>query len=84
MTVSEISLVVIAICMVFISLSVVGIAIAMYRLLKKFEESVDTVNNQLRPAVIELKKTVSNLTQAFQMVNDTVSFIRKFRKKEKK
>ncbi|GAB6076507.1 hypothetical protein [Desulfurobacterium crinifex] len=81
MVVAEISLAVIAVCMVVITIASVGLATVTYRLLKKFEESVDTVNNQLRPAVIELKKTVLNLTEAFQMVNDTVSFIRKFRKK---
>ena len=84
MVVAEISLTVIAVCMVVITVALVGLAIATYKLLKKFEESVDTVNNQLRPAVIELKKTILNLTEAFQMVNETVLFIKKLRKKEKK
>ena len=84
MVVAEISLTVIAVCMVVITIALVVLAVATYRLLKKFEESVDTVNNQLRPAVIELKKTVLNLTEAFQMVNETVSFIRKFRKRQGK
>ena len=84
MVVAEISLTVIAACMVVITIALVVLAVATYRLLKKFEESVDTVNNQLRPAVIELKKTVLNLTEAFQMVNETVLFIKKLRKKEKK
>jgi hypothetical protein len=84
MVVAEISLTVIAVCMVVITVALVGLAIATYKLLKKFEESVDTVNNQLRPAVIELKKTVLNLTEAFQMVNETVSFVKKLRKKREK
>jgi len=84
MVVAEISLTVMAVCMVVITIALVVLAVATYRLLKKFEESVDTVNNQLRPAVIELKKTVLNLTEAFQMVNETVLFIKKLRKKEKK
>ncbi len=84
MVVAEISLTVIAVCMVVITIALVVLAVATYKLLKKFEESVDTVNNQLRPAVIELKKTILNLTEAFQMVNETVSFIRKFRKRQGK
>ncbi len=84
MVVAEISLTVIAVCMVVITIALVILAVATYKLLKKFEESVDTVNNQLRPAVIELKKTVLNLTEAFQMVNETVTFIKRLKKKREK
>jgi len=85
MTVSEVALTVIAVCMVLITLGTIVISIALYKLLKKLEESVDTVNNQLRPAILELKKTIFNVTEAFQIVEGFVSSVKKFkRKKERK
>jgi predicted PurR-regulated permease PerM len=85
MTVSEVALTVIAVCMVLITLGTIVISIALYKLLKKLEESVDTVNNQLRPAILELKKTILNVTEAFQIVEGFVSSVKKFkRKKERK
>ncbi|TCK06249.1 hypothetical protein [Phorcysia thermohydrogeniphila] len=84
MTVSEVALSVIAVCMVLITIGTIVISVALYRLLKKLEESVDTVNNQLRPAVLELKKTVLNVTEAFQIVEGFVSSVRKFRRKKDK
>ena len=83
MIVEEIALTVIAVCMVVITVGIVVISVATFKLLGKLEESVDTVNNQLRPAVLELKKTIMNITEAFQMVSDVVSLARKYRKKKK-
>jgi predicted PurR-regulated permease PerM len=83
MTVLEVALTVIAVCMVIITVGVMVISVAAFKLLKKLEESVDTVNNQLRPAVIELKKTIINVTEAFQMVGSFVSAVKKFGKKKK-
>ncbi len=84
MGVGEIALVVIAVCMVLITIGCMAISFFLYRLLRKLEESVDTVNSQLRPAVIELRNTIKNLTETFRIVNDFVSLTKRFRKKEKK
>jgi len=84
MTVSEVALTVIAVCMVLITIGVIVISVAAFKLLKKLEESVDTVNNQLRPAVVELKNTVLNVTEAFRMVGSFVSTVKKFGKKKEK
>jgi len=81
MVVGEGALVVIALCMVILTIALIVLTVVSYRLLKKLEESIDTVNNQLRPAVLELKKTILTLTEAFQIVNDFVSITKRFRKK---
>ena len=81
MVVGEGALVVIALCMVILTFALIVLTVVSYRLLKKLEESIDTVNNQLRPAVIELKKTILTFTEAFQIVNDFVSITKRFRKK---
>ena len=80
-TLIAIDLTVIAICFVVMAVGVVVLSVVGYRLLKKLEESVDTVNNQLKPAVIELKTTISSITEALQVVSSSISFVKKFKKK---
>ncbi len=82
MTLVELDLTVIAVCSVLVTLGVLTLVFVSYRLLKKMEESVDTVNNQLRPAVIELKKTILSLTEAFKIVNDFVNLTKRIRRKK--
>ena len=80
-TLIAIDLTVIAICFIVMAVGVVVLSVVGYRLLKKLEESVDTVNNQLKPAVIELKTTISSITEALQVVSSSISFVKKFKKK---
>ncbi len=84
MFIGEGALVVIAICMVILTIAFIFLAVATYRLLKKLEESVDTVNYQLKPAVLELRKTILTFTEAFQIVNDFVSITKKLKRGGKK
>ncbi len=79
----EVALVVIAVCMIIITVGCIVISFLLYRLLKKLEESVDTVNSQLKPAVIELRNTITTFTEAFKIVNDFVSLTKRFRKKSR-
>ncbi|MEO2082822.1 MAG: hypothetical protein ABGX12_02210 [Desulfurobacteriaceae bacterium] len=82
MTLVELDLTVIAVCSVLVTLGVLTLVFVSYRLLRKMEESVDTVNNQLRPAVIELKRTILSLTEAFKIVNDFVNLTKRLRRKK--
>ncbi len=84
MFIGEGALVVIAICMVILTIAFIFLAVTTYKLLKKLEESVDTVNYQLKPAVLELKKTILTFTEAFQIVNDFVSITKKLKRGGKK
>jgi len=74
MTLIEFDLTVIAVCLSLITVSILVLAITAYRLLKKLEEGVDTINNQLRPAVI-------SLAESLRMVNSLLSFPKKLSKK---
>ncbi len=80
-TLIAIDLTVIAICFIVMAVGVVVLSVVGYRFLKKLEESVDTVNNQLKPAVVELKTTISSITEALQVVSSSISFVKKFKKK---
>lgn len=75
-------LTVIAVCSVAITVGIVVLLVIAYRVLKKVEESVDTVNNQLKPAVLELKATVSSITESLQVVSSTLSFVKKLKGKK--
>ena len=80
-TLIAIDLTVIAICFVVMAVGVVVLSVVGYRLLKKLEESVDTVNNQLKPAVVELKTTISSITEALQVISSSISFVKRFKRK---
>ncbi len=76
-----IDLTVIALCFVAITVGIVVLSVIGYRVLKKLEESVDTVNNQLKPAVLELKSTISSITESLQVVSSSLSFVKKLKRK---
>lgn len=76
-----IDLTVIAFCFVVMAVGVVVLTVVGYRLLKKVEEGVDTVNNQLKPAVLDLKETITTINESLKVVSSSVSFLRKFKKK---
>jgi len=75
-------LTVIAICFVAMTVGVIVLSVVGYRILKKLEESVDTVNNQLKPTVLELKATISSITESLQVVSSTLSFVKKLKGKK--
>ncbi|WP_456341664.1 hypothetical protein [Thermovibrio sp.] len=80
MTLIEFDLTVITVCFVLITVFLLTLLVVLYRLLKKLEESVDTVNSQLKPAVYEVRSTVKNLTESFQRVNSLLSFAKRFKR----
>jgi uncharacterized protein YoxC len=80
MTLIEFDLTVITVCFVLITVFLLALLIVLYRLLKKVEESVDTVNSQLKPALYEVRSTVKNLTESFQRVNSLLSFAKRFKR----
>ncbi len=80
MTLIEFDLTVIAVCFVLITVFLLVLLVVLYRLLKKVEESVDTVNSQLKPAIYELKSTVMSLSDSFQRVNSLFSFAKRFKR----
>lgn len=81
-TLIAVDLTVIAICFVAITVGIVVLSVVGYRLLKKVEESVDTVNTELKPAVLELKSTISSITESLQVVSSSLSFVRKLKRKK--
>ncbi len=81
-TLIAVDLTVIAICFVAITVGIVVLSVVGYRLLKKVEESVDTVNTELKPAVLELKSTISSITESLQVVSSSFSFVRKLKRKK--
>jgi len=80
MTLIEFDLTVITVCFVLITVFLLALLVVLYRLLKKVEESVDTVNSQLKPALYEVRSTVKNLTESFQRVNSLLSFAKRFKR----
>ena len=80
-TLIAIDLTVIAVCFIVMAVGVVVLSVVGYRILKKLEESVDTVNNQLKPAVVELKAVIDSITESLQAVSSTISFLRKLKRK---
>ncbi len=80
-TLIAIDLTVVAVCFIVMAVGVVVLTVVGYRILKKLEESVDTVNNQLKPAVVELKAVISSITESLQAVSSTISFLRKLKGK---
>jgi hypothetical protein len=76
-------LTVIAVCSVLITVGLIAVLIVVYRILGKLEEGVDTVNSQLRPAVIDLKKTIVSITENLKVVSGALSFVGKFKKSKK-
>ncbi len=80
-TLIAIDLTVIAICFIATTIATVVLAVVGYRILRKLEESVDIVNTQLKPAVLELKGAIVSVTEIIQSVVAPLSFIRNFKKK---
>ncbi len=80
-TLIAIDLTVIAVCFIVMAVGVVVLSVVGYRILKKLEESVDTVNSQLKPAVVELKAVIDSITESLQAVSSTISFLRKLKRK---
>jgi cell division protein FtsB len=83
MTLIEFDLTVIAVCSVLITVFLVALLLVLYRLLKKVEVSVDTVNNQLKPAIMQLKENLTALSSSLQTVNSLFSFTRRFKREKK-
>jgi len=81
-TLIAVDLTVIALCFVAITVGIVVLSVIGYRLLKKVEESVDTVNAELKPAVLELKSTISSITESLQVVSSSLSFVKKLKRKK--
>ena len=81
-TLIAVDLTVIAVCFVAITVGIVVLSVIGYRLLKKVEESVDTVNAELKPAVLELKSTISSITESLQVVSSSLSFVKKLKRKK--
>ncbi len=80
-TLIAIDLTVIAVCFIVMAVGVVVLSVVGYRILKKLEESVDTVNSQLRPAVVELKAVIDSITESLQAVSSSISFLKKLKRK---
>ncbi len=80
-TLIAIDLTVIAVCFIVMAVGVVVLSVVGYRILKKLEESVDTVNSQLKPAVVELKAVIDSITESLQAVSSTISFLMKLKRK---
>ena len=80
-TLIAIDLTVIAVCFIVMAVGVVVLSVVGYRILKKLEESVDTVNSQLKPAVVELKAVIDSITESLQAVSSTISFLKKLKRK---
>jgi len=83
MTLIEFDLTVIAVCSVLITVFLVALLLVLYRLLKKVEASVDTVNNQLRPAIMQLKENLTALSSSLQTVNSLFAFTKRFKREKK-
>jgi len=83
MTLIEFDLTVIAVCMVFITVFLIAILFNLYRLLKRVETGLDVVNNQLKPAVMELKENITALSQSLHAVNSLFSFTKRFKREKK-
>ena len=88
MTLIEFDLTVIALCTFLVTVGAIVFFVLSFKaikqltlkinsLLEKLEESVDTVNNQLRPAVVELKAAVNTLTETIKVINGAISFVKR-------
>jgi len=76
-------LTVIAICSALITVGLIVLVFLAYRILKKIDESVDTLNSQLRPAVMDLKNTIVSITESLRVVSGALSVFNKFKKSKK-
>jgi len=83
MTLIEFDLTVIAVCSVLITVFLVALLLVLYRLLKKVEAGVDTVNSQLKPALLQLKENINALSSSLQSVNSLLSFTKRFKRGKK-
>ncbi len=83
MSVIEVSLIVIATCMVIITASILASMIVSFRFFRKMNDDVSLINNDLRPAVLKLKGTVLNFVEVFRLFNATVDLLRGFKSKLK-
>jgi len=76
-------LTVIAVCSALITVGLIVLVFLAYRILKKIDESVDTLNSQLRPAVMDLKNTIVSITESLRVVSGALSVFNKFKKSKK-
>ncbi len=76
-------LTVIAVCSALITVGLIVLVFLAYRILKKIDESVDTLNSQLRPAVMDLKNTIVSITESLKVVSGALSVFNKFKKSKK-
>jgi uncharacterized protein YoxC len=76
----EISLAIIATCMLIITFGFIGVAIALFRAIKKVEENVLKLQKELEGNVKEFKKTFLNVKESFKSIYGIVSLISKFKK----